>query len=68
VGARINRLDASRSRAALLQERLAGLLSKTEDTDFAATITAFTSQENVYKAALDAGSRALQPSLLDYLK
>lgn len=68
VGARINRLDSAKTRQELLQVRLTDLLGKAEDTDFAQAITEFTNAENVYKAALAAGSRAIQPSLLDYLR
>lgn len=68
VGARVNRLDSAKIRQELLQVRLSDLLSKAEDTDFAQAITEFTNQENVYKAALAAGSKAIQPSLLDYLR
>jgi flagellar hook-associated protein 3 FlgL len=67
AGARINRLDGVRSRQSEAQVRLTDLLSKTEDVDLTAAITEFSTQENVYKAALAAGSKAIQPSLLDYL-
>lgn len=68
VGARTNRLDSALTRQESLKARLTGLLSKTEDTDFAEAITDFTNQQNVYQAALAAGAKALQPSLLDYLR
>ncbi|MFN0073195.1 MAG: flagellar hook-associated protein FlgL [Chloroflexota bacterium] len=68
VGARINRLEGAKTRQELLQVGLAALLSKVADTDFAQAITEFSNQENVYKAALAAGSKAIQPSLLDYLR
>ena len=68
IGARTNRLESALTRQESLKARLTGLLSKVEDTDFAEAITDFTNQTNVYKAALAAGAKALQPSLLDYLK
>jgi flagellar hook-associated protein 3 FlgL len=68
VGGRINRLESARSRQELLLSRLTEMLSKIEDTDYASAITELTNQETVYKAALEVGSRAIQPSLLDYLR
>jgi flagellar hook-associated protein 3 FlgL len=68
VGARMNRVEATIDRQHQVQVRLQELLSKVQDTDFAAAITEFSAQETVYRAALESGSRALQPSLLDYLR
>lgn len=68
VGAKSNRVEALRDRQQEMQVRLKGLLSKNEDVDFAEAITRFATEENVYKAALAAGARAMQPSLLDYLR
>ncbi len=68
VGSRVNRIETARERQGLIQVRLQDLLSKAEDTDFAEALTRFTIQENVYKAALQTGSKAVQPSLLDYLR
>lgn len=68
VGGRVNRLESAQTRQRQVQVRLTEQLSNVEDTDYAEAITRFTVQENVYKAALAAGSRALQPSLFDYLR
>ncbi|MBI3968727.1 MAG: flagellar hook-associated protein FlgL [Chloroflexi bacterium] len=68
VGARVNRLENAVERQELIQVRLQELLSKTEDVDMAQAISNFALQENVYKASLAAGAKALQPSLLDYLR
>jgi flagellar hook-associated protein 3 FlgL len=68
VGGRMNRLESARTRQELLLARLTETLSKIEDTDYATAITELTNQETVYKAALEVGSRAIQPSLLDYLR
>jgi flagellar hook-associated protein 3 FlgL len=68
VGGRVNRLESAQARQQQVQVRLTEQLSTVEDTDYAEAITRFTVQENVYKAALAAGSRALQPSLFDYLR
>jgi flagellar hook-associated protein 3 FlgL len=68
VGAKVNRLTAAQDRQSLLQVNLEGLRSKVADTDYADALSKFTIQENVYKASLQVGGQALQPSLLDYLK
>lgn len=68
VGSRVNRLDSTRDRQLLIQERLTELLSKAQDTDFTEALTRFATQENVYKAALAMGGRIVQPSLLDFLR
>ncbi len=68
VGAKVNRLTAAQDRQTLLQVNVEGLRSKIADTDYADALSKFTVQENVYKASLQVGGQALQPSLLDYLK
>jgi len=68
VGAKMNRLEAAQERQSQTQVSLQGLRSKVEDTDYADALSKFTIQENVYKASLQVGGQALQPSLLDYLK
>ncbi|MCC7105646.1 MAG: flagellar hook-associated protein FlgL [Chloroflexi bacterium] len=68
VGARVNRVEAASAWQQKLQVHLTELLTKTEDVDYTEAITKFTTEETVYKAALQAGTYALQPSLMDYLK
>jgi flagellar hook-associated protein 3 FlgL len=68
VGAKVNRLTSAQDRQTLLQVNLEGLRSKVADTDYAEALSKFTIQENVYKASLQVGGQAMQPSLLDYLK
>jgi flagellar hook-associated protein 3 FlgL len=68
VGAKVNRLTAAQDRQNLLQVNVEGLRSKVADTDYADALSKFTIQENVYKASLQVGGQAMQPSLLDYLK
>ncbi len=68
VGARFNRLEAVRSTA---EEQLIGLadnLAETESIDLPKTIVDLQMQEVAYKAALGATARAVQPSLLDFLR
>ena len=68
VGAKMNRVEAAQGRQNLLQVNLEDLRSKTEDTDFAEAASKYSIQETVYKASLQVGGQAIQPSLLDYLK
>ncbi len=68
VGAKVNRFEFAADRLEEIQTSLAGLLSEVQDVDFAEAITRFMLQENVYKAALTAGARAVQPSLLDFIR
>lgn len=68
VGAKVNRLTSAQDRQNLLQTNVQGLRSTVADTDYADALSKFTVQENVYKASLQVGGQALQPSLLDYLK
>ena len=68
VGAKMNRVEAAQGRQSLLQVNLEELRSKAEDTDFAEAVSRFSVQETVYKASLEIGGRAIQPSLLDYLR
>jgi len=68
VGAKMNRVEAAQGRQNLLQVNLEDLRSKSEDTDFTEAVSKFSIQETVYKASLEIGGRAIQPSLLDYLK
>ena len=44
------------------------LLSDSIDADFADTIVNLNSQSNAFQAALSAGARVIQPSLLDYVQ
>jgi flagellar hook-associated protein 3 FlgL len=68
VGAKMNRIEAAQGRQDLLQVNLEDLRSKSEDTDFADAVTKYSIQETVYKASLQVGGKAIQPSLLDYLR
>lgn len=68
VGARINRLELAQSRLEDSNINFQTLLTKTEDIDAAEVITNLQMQENVYKAALSAGARIIQPTLVDFLR
>lgn len=68
VGARQNRLEMTASR--YLDEVLAleGVQSLIGDVDMAEAIMNYNVKEHVYQAALAAGARVMQPTLLDYLR
>ncbi len=68
VGALTNRVQAAQDRQEGLNAEIQKLLSNVEDTDFTDAITRAAAQENVYKAALGVGAKAIQSSLLDYLR
>ncbi len=68
VGARVNRLDAQRDRLLDAHTSTLRLLSEAGDTDMAEAVTQFSKEELTYRAALQAGARAIQPTLLDYLR
>ena len=68
VGARINRIEAARERQEDLQVRMKDLSSKTEDVDLEEAISQFAVEQTAYQSALAAGAKAVQPSLLDYLR
>ncbi|MFD1505465.1 flagellar hook-associated protein 3 [Georgenia yuyongxinii] len=68
VGARTNQIENAREAIADRKVMLDSQLSDVEDADLAATIVELQMQEVAYASALNATSRALQPSLLDFLR
>ncbi len=68
IGGRLQRLDAARETLAADLTRVKGLLSRIEDADVAETTLDFQRQEQLFQAALEAGARLIQPSLLDFLR
>jgi len=68
IGATTARLESTRDQLSLTQIHTLDQISKIEDVDFTEAATEFAIQETVYKAALAAASKAIQPSLLDYLR
>ncbi len=67
VGARVNRLEALKSRQDSVSVNLTELLSQVKDVDMASAITNFSMAQVVYQASLKASSQLMQTSLLDYL-
>ncbi len=68
VGSTLNRVDATENALRTEKTETSILLSRAQDADVAEVMTKLMNQENVYRAALSAGARAIQPSLLDFLK
>ncbi len=68
VGARYNRLAQMRQTAEDKILTLRTQLSDVEDIDLPETIMRLKLQETAYQAALGATARALQPSLMDFLR
>jgi flagellar hook-associated protein 3 FlgL len=67
-GALATRLEVAKERLAQAEESTIALLSATEDTDVAKAMIDLTTQQSVYKAALQSGQALIQPSLLDFLR
>jgi flagellar hook-associated protein 3 FlgL len=66
-GAKMNRLELVEQR---LEDRLLGFqehLSDTEDADLVEAVVRMNTQQTALEAALNAGARVLQPSLLDFI-
>ncbi len=68
VGARMNRLDATKARYQDDVLNLTTLRAQAEDADVAQVVMDYKTKEAVYQAALAAGAKIMQPSLLDYLR
>ncbi|MGG1664379.1 flagellar hook-associated protein FlgL [Brevibacillus sp. NRS-1366] len=68
LGARANRIELIQDRMEKEEVTLTEGMSKNEDADIAEVITNLKTQENVHRAALGAGARIIQPSLLDFLR
>ncbi len=67
-GARVARVETLESKLTSLDIEYKRLLSDVEDVDITEVIVKLKSAEASYQAALGAGARLIQPSLLDYLK
>jgi flagellar hook-associated protein 3 FlgL len=68
IGAKSNRIELIVDRLKDVGTNLVTLQSKTEDTDIAEVITQLKTDENVYNASLQIGTKLIQPSLLDFLR
>jgi len=68
VGSRVIRLESTYSRLTNLELSVTKLLSEVEDADLTKVATDLATHETIYRAALIASSRLVQPTLLDFLK
>ncbi|HHV61998.1 MAG TPA: flagellar hook-associated protein FlgL [Firmicutes bacterium] len=68
IGSRTARLDRANERIQDDKIKLAGMLSKVEDSDLAKSMVALQMQEVIYKSALAAASHVIRPTLLDFLR
>lgn len=68
LGARVNRAEMIEERQ-MEQEVIAKrIMSNNEDADMEKVIIDLTTQESVHRAALAAGARIIQPTLMDFLR
>lgn len=67
VGAKVNRMETSLNGLESAETEVAKLLAEVEDADITSLATELAKQEYMYQAALVAVSKALQPTLLDFL-
>ena len=68
IGSRAARLETVKARAATDDVHLRETLAQLEDADIAEALINVKAHENAYTAALQAASRVIPPSLLDYLR
>jgi flagellar hook-associated protein 3 FlgL len=68
VGSTEARMESIRANLELVNIQLETVISENIDADFAEVILQFNAQSNAYQAALNAAGRALQPSLLDFIR
>lgn len=68
IGARTNRLDFMEDRIDNQKIIANRVMSDNEDVDIEQLITDFKTQEAVQRAAMAAGARIIQPTLLDFLR
>ncbi|WP_432407091.1 flagellar hook-associated protein FlgL [Wukongibacter sp. M2B1] len=68
IGAKTNRLELVQNRLEQNNLDFTDLLSENEDVDMAETIMHMKMEESVYRASLSAGSRVIQPTLIDFIQ
>lgn len=68
LGARMNRLELIENRLEEQEASAIKTMSKNEDEDFEVAVTNLLTQEVIHRAALSAGAKIIQPSLLDFLR
>lgn len=68
LGARMNRVELIEVRLDEQEVIAKKTMSENEDIDFEEAITNLITQETLHRAALAAGSRVIQPTLIDFLR
>ncbi|MCL7746739.1 flagellar hook-associated protein FlgL [Halalkalibacter alkaliphilus] len=68
LGARVNRVEMIETRLMHQEVTANRIMSDNEDADMEKVIIDLMMQENVHRAALGAGARIIQPSLMDFLR
>ncbi|WP_087972809.1 flagellar hook-associated protein FlgL [Oceanobacillus rekensis] len=68
LGARMNRLELIENRLSEQEVIATKTMSNNEDIDYAKAIMELITQESLHRAALSAGSKVIQPSLVDFLR
>lgn len=68
IGARMNRLELINDRLDYQEVVAKKMMSDNEDVDYEEVITNLITQESILRASLAAGSRTIQPTLLDFLR
>ncbi|MFD2629168.1 flagellar hook-associated protein FlgL [Oceanobacillus kapialis] len=68
LGARMNRLELVENRLSEQEIVATQTMSDNEDVDYEKAITELITQESLHRAALSAGSKIIQPSLVDFLR
>ncbi|WP_114570070.1 flagellar hook-associated protein FlgL [Exiguobacterium flavidum] len=68
LGARVNRLELNASRLDDQEIIAKAIMSNNEDIDAEKVIMELKSYETLHRAALSAGARVIQPTLLDFLR
>jgi flagellar hook-associated protein 3 FlgL len=68
VGATTNRLETAGTRLEQLQEASLAQLSQVYNVDMPEALVNFSAEQTAYETALRAGSKLIQPSLMDFLR
>jgi len=68
IGAKVNRLEMTENRLESDTVNFTRLLSENEDADMSEVIMNYKITESVYLASMSAGTKIVQPSLIDFLR
>lgn len=68
LGARMNRLELVEDRLSYQEIIAKDTMAKNEGVDFEEAVTNLITQEVIHRAALSAGAKIIQPSLIDFLR